>query len=475
MKIPGVFPFKQKYHPVDEEIIREYNNIRTIEQRKYLCHAPFKSMTFFHTGYVLVCWYNKLFPIGKYPNDSVHDIWFTGRAEKLRKFILHNDLSYGCADCRKNLTNRDFYAAGAWRYDFLPEITDNYPVSVDFQISSTCNLQCIMCSGELSSNVRINREKKELYKNPYDDDFFRQIEPFIPHLKDASFSGGEPFIANEFFRIWDMQIALNPGVRNSVTTNGNILNEKVWSYLDALSFNISLSLDAITEETYRKIRVKGDFNKVISNMMKYVDYTTKKGTEFAVKICVIRQNWHEIPKLADFLNEKNISFLFNSVFFPPYCSLWNLDSKKLKEIIACWKEHQLSDDTFIRKQNAERYYDLVRQAEIWYDEALKREQKNFDQMTVDELREIFLNNAEVYISNELKYFGKEIPFQMEQLKNLFDKMIKDSIDENSALQAMRYYAAGPVARHLAELNIRDYEKNLDRFNQTGLNPDELYE
>ena len=458
---------KTKYHPIPQKTVREFNKIRAVDKWEYLCHAPFKSMTFFHTGDVLACWYNKLFPLGKYPDDSIQDIWFSIRADKLRNYILHNDLSYGCADCGKVLTEKNFYAVGAWRYDFLPDKTSEYPVSLDFQISNACNLQCIMCNGEYSTNVRTNRENRDLYKSPYDEKFFEQIKPFIPHLKEASFSGGEPFFANEFFKLWDLIINLNPQIKISVTTNGNIYNDKVLKYLNALPFNISLSLDAITAETYSKIRVNGDFDTVMKNMQIFSDYAKDKGTSFVIKICPMQQNWHEIPELSTYLNEKNISFQYNTVIYPSYCSLWGLSSDKLTEILAFFKNHSLANGNALQKQNASRYLDLISQIKGWLEEALQREQMGFYQLSVQQLYKKFIDNVESYFNNELNNMKDENPIQIEKIKDLFQQLIDDSPSDKIALLGMQYYASAPVERMLAEIKIRNYEKNRDRFIQIG--------
>jgi len=458
---------KSPYHPIEGKIIKEYNKIRGKEKRKYLCHAPFKSMTFFRTGDVLACWYNKLFPLGRYPEDSIHDIWFSNKAKKLRQYILHNDLSYGCSDCRKSMKARNFYNVGAWRYDFLPDHNSNYPVSLDFQISNACNLQCIMCNGEASAMYRAHCEKMEFYKNPYDDNFIKQLEPFIPHLKEASFSGGEPFFAGEFYKIWDLIIAINPKIRISVTTNGNILNDKVKKYLNALDFNITLSLDAISKETYEGIRVNGNFELMMKNLAYFKDYTHTRGTDFGVKICPMRQNWQELPELAKFLNEKNIFFLFNTVIYPQYCSICSLRSDKIKEILTFLKQFRLSTHTSLQKENAVRYKHLIEQIEGWYNDALQRDKINFYALNAQELAEIFINNVKNYLDNELNYLKAENPEPLEKYKELVSHLINESPDEVMAQLGMRFYASTPIDRMLAEIEIRNYEKNKDRFLQIG--------
>lgn len=297
--------------------------------------------------------------------------------------------------------------------------------------------------------------------------FFKQITEFIPHLKEASFSGGEPFFAKEFSRIWDLIIAINPRINISVTTNGNIFNEKVQSYLDVLKFNISVSLDAVTEETYNKIRINGNFNTVMKNIQIFSDYAKKKETFFSVKICPMRQNWHELHELSRFLSGKNISFLYNTVFYPPYCSLWNMDSGKLDKIADFLQSKSMPMDTEVQRENAKKYNDMAMQIKHWHMEARKREEWKLEDMSLPQLRDFFMKNVLAYINGEASIKEEEKPVRIKIINDLVEKLIRDSPSEQAAIMGMQYYSIAPVERLLAEIEIRDYEKNRDRFLQIG--------
>jgi MoaA/NifB/PqqE/SkfB family radical SAM enzyme len=74
---------------------------------------------------------------------------------------------------------------------------------MELEIENTCNLECVMCIGELSSAIRKNRDKLPPIKSPYNEAFVEQLEEFIPHLKELRFNGGEPFLINSVFRIFE--------------------------------------------------------------------------------------------------------------------------------------------------------------------------------------------------------------------------------------------------------------------------------
>jgi len=454
--------------------IKNYNKIRAVEKRKYLCHAPFKSMSFYHTGDVMVCSFNKMFPIGKYPQENLEDIWFGIKAEQLREKIKKNDLSLGCIYCKNQIKNKNYYFAGALINDNLPEKTGMYPVALDFQMSNTCNFNCIMCTGEYSSGIRIEREKKQLYDNPYDENFYKQIIPFIPHLKESFFSGGETFLAEKFYKIWDLFIKINPNIKISAVTNGSIMNERVMAYLNKLSFNISLSLDSFTEETYKKIRINGDFNAVMKNFDIFHDYTLSKNNNFFVRICPMRQNWQELPDLFTFLNNKNIPFYCYTVFYPSCCTLWNLPSEKLNEIYNFLQKYKFSFKSDIHRMNKRCIMNLINQIKKWKEEAIKREQMNFYSLNIISLKNIFLEKVYSFMKEEMLYDSNEVKLKTEAMNILVTKLIEDSPTDETALRGMQYYASVPIDLWLPEITIRDYEKNYDRFLQISSYNENLY-
>jgi MoaA/NifB/PqqE/SkfB family radical SAM enzyme len=79
----------------------------------------------------------------------------------------------------------------------------NYPRVMEFELSNECNLECVMCNGYFSSSIRKNREKLPASVSPYNDQFVDELDQFIPHLTDAKFLGGEPFMIDIYLKIWE--------------------------------------------------------------------------------------------------------------------------------------------------------------------------------------------------------------------------------------------------------------------------------
>ena len=144
---------------IDADKIIGYNKSRPITaDRTSFCYAPSVNMLFSQDGIVRVCCHNMEFSIGKYPEQSIAEIWKSEKANGLRQHMKDWDLSHGCQICDADLRMGSFEEVRASHFDYLPQHAD-YPTMMEFLLTNTCNLECVMCRGEYSSLIRKNREK----------------------------------------------------------------------------------------------------------------------------------------------------------------------------------------------------------------------------------------------------------------------------------------------------------------------------
>ena len=235
------------------------------------------------------------------------------------------------------------------------------PKVMEFEISNVCNLECSMCNGYWSSAIRANREKLPPLKSPYDEDFVKQLEAFIPHLQEAKFLGGEPFLIKTYYQIWDLIIRLNPGITVSITTNGTILNPRIKEILEQLRVRIVMSIDSLDEENYERIRVNAKFEQVMENFHYFRDYAKRKNIGMSIAVCPMQSNWREMPRLLDFCNEQDAYLYFNTVLRPKEASLMLMGSEVLQTVIDHLRSAQLKQDTDVHIHNNGAYLDLIKQ------------------------------------------------------------------------------------------------------------------
>ena len=63
------------------------------------------------------------------------------------------------------------------------------------------------------------------------------------------------------------------------------------------------------------------------------------------------------------------------MWFPPSCSLWNLNSSKLREIFDYLKKFEFNGGNDTLEKNKTHYNDFISLIGSWYENALSREQK----------------------------------------------------------------------------------------------------
>ena len=390
-------PPYQTYKVKDSKFLKHFNKSRKTKHRSVFCHAPFTSMNFQQNGDVIVCCFNKHYVIGHFPTQTLKEIWFGEKAMALRKKFNENILdAEGCDFCIKQLEGGDFERLHASRYDDFaynnkyPQPIIEYPRVMEFEISNQCNLECTMCTGYYSSSIRKNREKLPPSKFYYETGFVDQLLEFIPHLEKATFLGGEPFMIKEYIDLWDNMRQINPSLKISITTNGTILNSRVKRILEDLQVWIIVSIDSIVEETYRKIRINADYQKVMNHIEYFIDYSKRKNTGLTFAVCPITDNWHEMAALTAYCNSRKIKLFLNTVIKPIHKSLKYQSPDKLEAILNQLKIDYWTKGLFMSfaSKNTKQFKSLIHQVEQWSNNHHTYKEKKFQAILDEEKQTI---------------------------------------------------------------------------------------
>lgn len=441
---------------IKQEIANKYKTSGNLPLSLPLCLAPKLSMRFNHSGNIIACCFNRKYILGKYPERTISEIWFGEKAEQLRKAVFVNDLSKGCQDCDRYISAENFDAAGSRQYDYLKEHLQKskYPTMLDFELDSICNFECIMCSGEYSTAIRVNREKQKPYFSPYDENFVEQLKEFIPHLSEARFIGGEPFLIKIYYRIWDEIINLKPQTVINVLTNASVLNDRVMKMIEKGNFKISVSIDSIIKETYEKIRVNADYESVMKNVSYFKNMMDNSGHVMNFNVCAMRQNQAEMPDYFRYCNDHNIKVVLHTVDFPNHCSLWNLPSTELKTILSFYEKQNFQGNTQIEKDNAATFHSLVNQIKAWIVEAEKRE--HLPSNVYEIMLEALFDRIEVMVKEDK--IGLKVADYIAFLQQLLSKFNQDD-----RKIIVKFLEKLPVHLLVSELNISSEERMTERF------------
>lgn len=281
------------------------------------CYVPFNSLTFSFRGDVYACTYNRDILLGSYPKNSIDEIWNSSEAQKLRDHMRHNDLDYGCHHCKYFFEKEKFSNLKPLVFDKYSKVSEKqFPKVLEFEMSNECNLECQMCIGEVSSSIRKNRDKLPPIEMVYDKKFVDQLEKYIPHLDEAKFFGGEPFLISIYYDIWESISRLNPDISMFLITNGTHWNSKIRKVLSKGKFDIAISIDAVDKTILEKIRKNVSHEKLMTNIDNFANYAKENGRHISLSFTAQQDNWREFPKIIELCNSKE-AFVYVSYLERP--------------------------------------------------------------------------------------------------------------------------------------------------------------
>jgi radical SAM protein with 4Fe4S-binding SPASM domain len=156
-------------------------------------------------------------------------------------------------------------------------IDEGYPLNLDIEASSACNLRCPMCPRTVAlKNNKMDRHSKhfdfELYKRLIDE----ATELGVYALKLNWL--GEPLMNP---RIVDMvRYAKNRGIEDVImNTNAVLLNEKMSHDLISAGIDrLFFSFDSPNRETYEKIRVGAKYDETLTNIKRFHTIRNEMGS-----------------------------------------------------------------------------------------------------------------------------------------------------------------------------------------------------
>jgi radical SAM protein with 4Fe4S-binding SPASM domain len=177
-----------------------------------------------------------------------------------------------------------------------------------------CQLRCPFCPTGAERKVRA----KAILKM---DDYRRVLDELGPTLLHIDFMNwGEPLLHPHLFDM--IAYAKKFDVDTLVSTNFNDFDEEaaekmVLSGLDA----VILSIDGLTQKTYEKYRVRGDYDKVIRNLKLLVKKKKELGRSnpyIIWQFLVFKHNEHEAEKVREFAKDLGVDTVGVTPAFLPF-------------------------------------------------------------------------------------------------------------------------------------------------------------
>jgi MoaA/NifB/PqqE/SkfB family radical SAM enzyme len=194
------------------------------------------------------------------------------------------------------------------RYGFYDRLNAQFPSQIIVDATEVCNFACIHCPHP-------DFKKSEHYKaRSLDLDLHHKM---VEEVRTAGkgitqyiryTSNGEPLLHKDIYSMLDDSVQ-NSGVYVTLTTNGSILNETRVEKLLASGLNlIDISIDALTPETYSKIRVNGRLEVTQANVLRLIAIKNKVKARTRIVVSFVEQpqNQTEIAGFEKFWLDQGV-------------------------------------------------------------------------------------------------------------------------------------------------------------------------
>jgi len=213
---------------------------------------------------------------------------------------------------------REYEVDDSWKKDLYSEeyqkyrenwdkATNDYvlfenPLFLEIETSYACNYKCPYCPQVTLPEM----PSGGLMKAEIIDKLFSEVEERqIPSISLSH--GGEPLIRKDIPQL--IKRLKDIGVHDRMFhTNASLLTKDLSeAVIESGITKINFSLDAVTSETYNKVRVGGEYDDVVSNVMSFLEAKKRFGKSYPrtrVSFVVSDLNRHEMQPFFDFWKDK---------------------------------------------------------------------------------------------------------------------------------------------------------------------------
>ena len=271
--------------------------------------------------------------------------WNNEFMRSVRTTMLAGNIPASCTKCfdeeSNGVASKRIWEAATWIEDGLDllELIKNTEkdgtipeklVYLDLRLGHTCNLKCVMCSPQDSSQwvsdhkkiypiFKSNELKHQMYwdKNTFNNkwhenpDFWQEMYAQIPNLKQVYFAGGEPLAIKEHKLF--LEEIIRQGYANQIliryNSNGLLLTDDIielWKKFKKVKF--AISIDDIEDRNYY-IRYPSNWS-AIEKVLHTLD-NTPDNIHVSIATAIQLLNIKTLPKLAKWKitqNFKKINF-----------------------------------------------------------------------------------------------------------------------------------------------------------------------
>lgn len=169
-----------------------------------------------------------------------------------------------------------------------------YPYKIEVEITSICNKKCILCEHTHWNEIEWSLTLKD----------FKYIVDQFPKLRWINMTGeGSSFLNKDYMEM--IKYVRGKDISVNFVDEFEFINEKRAHELIELGVNsIWISMDGATKETYEKIKVGCDFDKVLKNIKSFLRIKKEIHSPLPMlgfRYIVTTLNVHEMPQFIELI------------------------------------------------------------------------------------------------------------------------------------------------------------------------------
>lgn len=180
---------------------------------------------------------------------------------------------------------------------------DKFPLYVQIETLAKCNSRCIMCPRSRNAPIRQTLEMTDWIF----EKIVNELKYHTDHVRRVTAQGyGEPLLDRKLpFRIARLK---EIGIREVfISTNASLLDEeKARGILESGLDQVDFSIDAISKETYERIRKGLDYDVVVRNIQNFLKMRDhiKAKTKVRFRYVIQQDNAHEYDDFCVFWKKR---------------------------------------------------------------------------------------------------------------------------------------------------------------------------
>jgi hypothetical protein len=241
-----------------------------------ICSKVFDSIEV-HANGNIVCWcadVNGDHVYGNVFTDRIADVWHGTAYNEMRNWLLKSPPGTWCPAIERHCPLRNVVAT--------PELTQA-PLRIrhlKLEPGTYCNLECPVCPVEVGfkqdQRLRETRAQRFLPVETMID-----VVEQLPNLELIEyFDYGEPFLHKDTARFLRAVRQMRPKCIIATSTNGTVMTPALIKAIatEGLMDRVVFSIDGATDESYKKYRIGGSFDKAYGKMKALIEQCRAAGT-----------------------------------------------------------------------------------------------------------------------------------------------------------------------------------------------------